>query len=65
MTLSIDHETLRSNGRVRYRLTARFDGRVIARDVLSLDSAQARQRFVRAVAQNADITDRVVEETLL
>jgi putative DNA primase/helicase len=33
--------------------------------VLSLDSAQARQRFVRAVAQNADITDREVEETLL
>ncbi|HAA50432.1 MAG TPA: NTP-binding protein [Planctomycetaceae bacterium] len=65
MTLSIDHETLRSNGRVRNRLIARFDGRDIARDVLNLDSAQARRRFARAVAQRADIASIEVEEALL
>jgi len=65
MSLSLNREVIGTNGQERTLLTASFDGQIVARDTVDLDSDDARAGFVRAVAQQADISERELESTLL
>ena len=65
MNLTIDHEPISSNGRLRARITARMDGLAVWMDTIDLSAAAQRQRFAQQTAAHANIDAAAVERALL